>query len=138
MPRIRQQHWFWLAGICLVGSLSILWSHDVPVADNAARHPVSAPGTAVIRRPQDLRLPERPPPVPVVSLPPASPTPAHRLPQPTFSGDVGALLRSELKTLPGLTQAKKVMPAAFEGDSRTEIPRSVWLSGRIEIADSGQ
>ena len=51
MFRFRQQYWFCLAAVCLVGSLLALWSTDIRVAEDVsgtlqARHP-----DVVLRRP---------------------------------------------------------------------------------------
>jgi len=54
MFRFRQQYWFCLAAVCLVGSLLALWSTDIRVAEDfpgtlQSRHP-----DAVLRRPAAL------------------------------------------------------------------------------------
>lgn len=124
MPKLRPQHCFWLAAVCFVGGLTTCWSVDVTVVDGQA-----VPDKDVLTPPGVIRsrtgsAPESSPAVADAGsgLPPLSiPAPPEMLPAVETRGFVTA----------GYEQAVPE-PVA------DPVPRPVWLSGRIELADSPQ
>jgi hypothetical protein len=141
MPRLRQQHWFCLAAVCLAGTLVIIWSPDVRVAGQTSRETAES---QLIRRashiPRDIpaiqkmsvrsEIPHFPE---ILSAPNRSPRidvsdqlhgrePMIAVPIPVSAGE--------------LNSASVLVPATHQRSSRSQVPASVWLEGRIEPVDT--
>jgi hypothetical protein len=143
MPRLRQQHWFCLAALCLAGTLVMIWSPDVRVAENGTPE---TPGSALVRRKKHS---SREAPAA------ADRAPAQKIPHfpemlsgPNLSSRIDGsgrfrerepMIAVPIPVSAGeLTSASVLVPAAHQHPSRTQVPASVWLEGKIEPLADGQ
>jgi hypothetical protein len=137
MSALRPQHWFWLAAVCLAATLGLLWSYDdVQLAEPAAETADPNPAASGILRHAQQEAP-RPLSAPVVPHSLLAPDLPFAGPRNVAPADVAAVLQSDFDEIARRTKSKKVVPAAFAGDRKQEVPTAVWLSGGIEPADSG-
>ncbi|WP_437225517.1 hypothetical protein SH661x_004099 [Planctomicrobium sp. SH661] len=134
MLRIRQQYWFCLAAICLVGSLVMFWSTDIQVAEDATTPPVPTSKDSVFRRLGDL-------PVSATFSDPSQPAAIDPSgfddSEPLLIAPAGVpgRMASLLNTTSRIVPREKVTPAGFQQTLASPAPEPVWLSGQIEILD---
>lgn len=137
MIRIRQQHWFCLAAVSLVGSLLTIWSIEIPVAEEETSLSAGLMERPVLRRLSDL--PESSSLLPS----PAGPAPRERPSGASVSGDVliqapagvAGRTASPLNTTGRVIPREGIAPAAFQQIAAV-MSEPVRLTGQIEPIDS--
>ena len=137
MFRIRQQHWFCLAAICLVGSLLAIWSMEIPVADDVAALP------GALKRPVLRHLNELPDSSSLLKLhSDGYHSEANRHDGMTRGGTssevvilapagVSGRSASPLNTTGRVILRDRISPVGFQQTASASV-KSVWLSGQIE------
>lgn len=137
MPRIRQQYWFCLAAICLVGSLIGIWSTDIEVAEQVATTPSGLEHGAIFRSldhlPPDMGFaadqlsvfPRRGLSSEAAAEPPLIQAPAG----------VPGRMASPLNTSSRIIPRERITPVGFQHAGGLPSPPPVWLSGKIEALE---
>lgn len=120
MFRIRQQHWFCIAAVCLVGSLLSIWSGEIPVAREEQPQPSALAGRPILRRLSDL--PEASP------LSEADRSDGIYIQAPA---GVAGRMASPLNTTGRIIPRNHVSPAGFEQAAAVAI-HPIQLTGQIE------
>lgn len=121
----RRLQWFWLAGFCLVGGLTGIWSPSLRMADDGAHI------ERVVRRRADLPAPQPA----ILPAPAAAIQPAPlRVEAPTIVTE-SPVLHSDLDIPADPPAVLRLEPAKFNAGRRAAIPESIWLSGSIESLD---
>jgi len=145
MFRFRQQYWFCLAAVCLVGSLLALWSTDIRVAEDVsgtlqARHP-----DVVLRRPAALPtlsgfVDEQHPAFRNLAASSTGPVSSTRPDADVFiqaPAGVAGRMASPLNTTSRTLPRDLIATAGYQTIHPTspESTRPVWLTGQIETLE---
>lgn len=141
MSVIRQQHWYWLSGVCLVAGLSAWWSpswtmrEELPVREQVVRRRIDLPpptGEQSNVQQSNLKPVANSPFHPVKQL--AVPAPEQRLPE--IAPFEHPQPRLELSAPSLSLSADPLVPPSHA--PRLGVPESVWLTGSIETSESRQ
>jgi len=125
MFRMRQQHWFGLAAICLVGSLLGLWSTDLPVAKEPAEISQALHEPPLLRHFDHRAVTGE---FGGASVSSGNDTSREMLIQ--APAGIPGRMASPLNTSGRILTRRRVAPAGFQ--SVVSVPEPVWLSGQIE------
>lgn len=132
MPRNAHQYWFCLAAVCLGGSLMLLCSSDIEIAEEVATSPPPFPHTAIFRRLEEL---------PTTSGYGDEAELPVRLDRMPFEGQHGEQRILAPAGVPGrhaspLNSTARVLPAGFQSNVSSPVSEPVWLSGKIETLET--